>query len=187
MSTPTASNRKKPKAHEISRLRPQTNNWRACGDSNSRPLAPEANTLSAELQALSDNCDTLHAFHVPVKVYALPSNHSQSEKCSPTKGRVWRKLRKSSSPVLKRPETAQTRTTMSAGSGKRYDKPAPDVPFSPADRGSVSPAVPPALCRRDEIPDLRERFRQKFHVRMPSAQPDDDFPRVPNDSARYRE
>lgn len=115
------------------------------------------------------------------------SNHSQSEKCSPTKGRVWRKLRKSSSPVLKRPETAQTRTTMSAGSGKRYDKPAPDVPFSPADRGSVSPAVPPALCRRDEIPDLRERFRQKFHVRMPSAQPDDDFPRVPNDSARYRE
>ena len=117
----------------------------------------------------------------------LSSNHSQSEKCSPTKGRVWRKLRKSSSPVLKRPETAQTRTTMSAGSGKRYDKPAPDVPFSPADRGSVSPAVPPALCRRDEIPDLRERFRQKFHVRMPSAQPDDDFPRVPNDSARYRE
>lgn len=54
-------------------------------------------------------------------------------------------------------------------------------------QGSVSPAVPPALCRRDEIPDLRERFRQKFHVRMPSAQPDDDFPRVPNDSARYRE
>ncbi len=26
--------------------------WRACGDSNPRPLAPEANALSAELQAL---------------------------------------------------------------------------------------------------------------------------------------
>lgn len=55
---------------------------------------------------------------------------------------------------------------------------APDVSFSPADLGSVVPTVPPALCRRDEIPDLRERFRQKFYVRMSSSQPNDDFPRV---------
>ena len=77
-----------------------------------------------------------------VSQWVSASNHSQSEKCSPTKGRFWRKLRKSSSPVLKRPETAQTRTTMSAGSGKRYDKPAPDVPFSPADPRIRNPGGP---------------------------------------------
>ena len=151
------------------------------------PMTSSASGKRSSTELTTQRIKILQARHALVNGGIDSSNHSQSEKCSPTKGRVWRKLRKSSSPVLKRPETAQTRTTMSAGSGKRYDKPAPDVPFSPADRGSVSPAVPPALCRRDEIPDLRERFRQKFHVRMPSAQPDDDFPRVPNDSARYRE
>ena len=56
-----------------------------------------------------------------VKTITSTSPHSQTEKNFPNRGRVLRKLRKSSSPVLRRRETAHTRTTMSAGSGKRYD------------------------------------------------------------------